>query len=139
MLPTLTLVAGVYKDPELRFAPSGKAWVTIPTIVKNRKQVDGQWVDDDDSVWFVSVKAFDRMAENIAETVTRGDTIIAKGRLDHRTYQTDAGEKREAWDLVADDIGVSLRFAAYTRKDAPSPSHSPSRQAEQPDDSLPPF
>lgn len=130
MLPTLTLVAGVYEDPELRFSQAGKAWVTVKTVVKDRKQVDGQWVDNDDSVWFVRVKAFGKLAENIAESVKRGDTIIAQGRLEHGKFQTQSGEDLETWDLLAEDVGLSMRFATYVREDAASLSRSPSRQPD---------
>lgn len=131
MLPTMTIEAGVYEDPALQFSQGGKAWVTVKCILKDRRQVDGQWVDDDDSVWFVRVKAFGRVAENVAESVKRGDTIIASGRLQISKWKPEGGEERTYYDIVADMIGLSLRFKTY-EAEAAAVSHSPSRQAEDP-------
>ncbi len=37
--------------------------------------------------------------------------IIVTGRLEQREYETSAGEKRNVVEIVADEIGPSLRWA----------------------------
>jgi single-strand DNA-binding protein len=138
MLPTLTIVGGVYEDPALRFAPSGKSWVTVKVVVKDRKKdTNGQWVDGE--AWFVRVKAFGDLAENIANSVTRGDTILVEGRLQIDKWETQDGQERTSYDLLAENVGLSLRWSTYTRDEAQAGAQatrsSPSRQQ----DDSPPF
>jgi single-stranded DNA-binding protein len=57
------------------------------------------------------VIAWDRPAENIVEHARKGDRILVHGRLEQRDWATDAGESRTAWEITAEDIGLSLRLA----------------------------
>lgn len=41
----------------------------------------------------------------------KGDRVVVHGRLEQRPYETEAGEKRAAWEITADEVGVSLRHA----------------------------
>ena len=40
-----------------------------------------------------------------------GARVIVTGRLEQRSWETEQGEKRSVIEIVADDIGPSLRFA----------------------------
>jgi single-strand DNA-binding protein len=37
--------------------------------------------------------------------------VIVVGTLKQRSYETADGDKRTVWDLVAEDIAASVRFA----------------------------
>jgi single-strand DNA-binding protein len=37
--------------------------------------------------------------------------VVATGRLEQQTWTTDEGEQRSRIELVADEVGASLRFA----------------------------
>jgi single-strand DNA-binding protein len=139
-----TIIAGVYEDPELRFSAAGKPWVTIRTVVKDRKKdSNNQWVDGPPR--FVTIKVFGPVAENVAETVQRGDSVIAVGKLDIEEYTTQSGEDRKVDVMIAEEIGVSLRWAAYRKegRDTASGTRNVSpRAASQTslaDDDAPPF
>jgi single-strand DNA-binding protein len=43
--------------------------------------------------------------------VSKGSRVVVAGRLEQRTWETDQGERRSRIELVADDVGASLRFA----------------------------
>src|ERR1700721_1631699 len=49
------------------------------------------------------------MAENVSETLTRGARIMVAGRLEQRSWETQEGDKRSKVEVVADEIGPSLR------------------------------
>ena len=51
------------------------------------------------------------MAENAAESLTRGTRIVVAGRLRQRSWETQEGEKRSAIEIEADEIGPSLKWA----------------------------
>lgn len=107
----ITAVGNVVADPELRFTPSGAAVanfsiaVTKRTFDKNRNE----WVDGDTS--FVNCQAWRQMAENVAESLTKGTRVVVTGDFAARSYETREGEKRTVWELTADDVGPSLKFA----------------------------
>jgi single-strand DNA-binding protein len=45
--------------------------------------------------------------------------VLISGRLEQRSWETDAGERRSKVEIVADDIGASLRFATTEVHGAP--------------------
>ncbi|MFG1659042.1 single-stranded DNA-binding protein [Micromonospora chersina] len=109
-LPTLSGVGRLTEDPELRFTPNGKAVVKVRLAFNSRRknpQTD-QWEDGD--VFFVDGTAWDREAENIAESLAKGHEVFVTGRMKTRQYEKD-GQKRFATDLMIDAIGPTLKFA----------------------------
>lgn len=111
-LPILTGVGRLTEDPELRFTPSGKAVAKVRLAFNSRKKDDnGNWVDGD--VFFVDGTAWEREAENIAESLTKGTEVMVTGRLKTRSYEKD-GQKRFATDLAIEAIGPTLKYATAT-------------------------
>ena len=51
------------------------------------------------------------MAENAAESLSRGSRVIVTGRLEQRSWETPDGDKRSKVEVVADEIGPSIRWA----------------------------
>lgn len=104
-------------DPELRFSPSGAAVARIRTVASSRKkQDDGSWVDD--KLCWMDVSAFGKLAENIAESVEKGDLLTIVGRLVTDEWNDrETGEKRSRLNLLADQVSVSLRFRTVRHGD----------------------
>jgi single-strand DNA-binding protein len=117
MLPSITGEFRAVDDPELRFTPSGQAVANLRIVANSRKKNKdtGEW--EDDKVVWLNLTAWGQMAENVAESVTKGTLITVKGRLETRAYETREGEKRQSFDVTADEVGVSLaRDAAKVLK-----------------------
>ena len=108
---TITVVGNLTRDPELRYTQSGKATVTVGIAVNRRYQVNGEWQEQTS---YMNVVAWDQLAENIAASLTKGTRILVTGRLDIREYEAREGGKRTAVDIVADEIGPTLRWATVT-------------------------
>jgi single-strand DNA-binding protein len=110
-LPTLSGIARLIADPELRYSASGTAVCKLRLAFNSRRKDDqtGQWVDADS--YFVDGTVFKQEAENVAEALTKGMEVAVVGRLKTRHYETKEGEKRSATDLMVDAIGPSLKFA----------------------------
>ena len=102
---TVTVVGNVTRDPELRFTPNGAA-VTSFGLAWNRK---GQ--NDEDVVSFFDVTCWSGLAENVAESIHKGDRVVVYGRLDQRSWENPEGERRSKVEIVADDVSPSLRWA----------------------------
>jgi len=105
---TVTIVGNLTRDPELRFTAGGKGIASFGLAVNRRWQQNGEWQE---KVSFFNVTAWDTLGENISASLTKGTRVIVTGRLEQREYETKEGEKRNVVEIVADEIGPSLRWA----------------------------
>lgn len=121
----LTIAGNLGADPELTFTPSGAPVAKLLVAVNNRYQdARGTWIDGTTS-WY-TVIAWRGMGENATESLHSGDRVIVHGRHQQRSYETDNGEKRYVWELIADEIGTSLAFATATPVKTNRPSETSS-------------
>jgi single-strand DNA-binding protein len=60
----------------------------------------------------ITVSVWKQQPENVWESVTRGTRVVATGRLKQRSYETKEGEKRTVYEVEADDVAASLKFAS---------------------------
>jgi single-strand DNA-binding protein len=108
----ITVVGNLTGDPELRFTPSGAAVAnfTIASTPRTFDRQTNEWKDSD--TLFLRCSAWREMAENVAESLTKGTRVIAQGRLVQRSYETREGEKRTVVELQVDEVGPSMRYAS---------------------------
>lgn len=107
----ITVVGNLTNDPELRFTPSGSAVANF-TLASTPKTFDRQSNEfKDGETLFLRSSVWREMAENVAESLTKGMRVVAQGRLKSRSYETKEGEKRTVIEFEIDEIGPSLRFA----------------------------
>lgn len=107
---TVDLVGNITRDPELRFTPGGMAVAQFGLAVNRRRQ-NRQTQEWEESTSFFDVVAYGTLAENISESLQRGSRVIVQGRLEQRSWETQDGDKRSKIEVIADDIGPSLRWA----------------------------
>jgi single-strand DNA-binding protein len=113
---SVTVVGNITRDPELRFTPSGQATASFGLAV-NRIWNDRQTNERKEAVSFFDIVCWREMAENASESLTKGTRVLVTGRLEQRSWETPEGEKRSKIEIVADEIGPSLRWAtAEVRK-----------------------
>ena len=106
----ITIVGNLTDDPELRYTPNGAAVVNFSVAVTPRMRDEGGgWKDGDTS--FFRCNAWRNLAENVAESLTRGTRVVVAGRLQMRSWETQEGDKRTVVEIEADEIGPSLRWA----------------------------
>lgn len=108
---TITVVGNLTKDPTIKYLSTGKA-VAEFSIACNHGWWDREaqvWVDGDTS--YFKVECWETMAENVVESLRRGDPVIVIGRLSRRTYVHEEVTK-ESWEIKADTIGADLRKRA---------------------------
>ncbi|MHB8671437.1 MAG: single-stranded DNA-binding protein [Acidimicrobiales bacterium] len=106
----VTLVGNVTRDPELRFTNSGQAVASFGLAV-NRRWQNRQTSEWEESTSFFNVVAWGSLGENASESLTKGARVLVTGRLEQRSYETQDGEKRSVTEVVADELGPSLRWA----------------------------
>ena len=107
----ITIIGNLTKDPEIRYTPTGAAVAsfTVASTPRTYDRQAGQWKDG--QALFMPCQAWRQMAENIAESLTKGTRVIVQGRLTQRTYTTRDGEQRTVVEMQVDEIGPSLRYA----------------------------
>ena len=110
MSATSTIIGNITGEPVLRFQSDGRAVVnfTVASTERYRDRSTGEWKDG--STVFMACSSWNG-AENIAESVSKGDRVIVTGRLKQRSYTTDDGNKRTVIELDIDEVGPSLRYA----------------------------
>jgi len=106
----VTIVGNITRDPEIRYTANGAAKASFGVAVSRR------WQNRNSQEWeeqtsFFNVVCWREMAENVAESLGKGARVIVTGRLEQRSWETENGEKRSVVEVVADEIGPSLRFA----------------------------
>ena len=110
---SITLVGNITRDPELRFLNSGQATTSFGLAV-NRRWQNRQTQEWEEQTSFFDVVCWREMAENVAESLTRGSRVVVTGRLEQRTWETQDGDKRSKIEVVADEVAPSLRWATAT-------------------------
>jgi single-strand DNA-binding protein len=105
---TVTLTGNLTKDPELRYTTGGRGVASFGLAVNRRYQVNGEWQEQ---VSFFNVVAWADLGENAAASLHKGNRVMVTGRLEQRSYDTREGEKRNITEVIADDLGPSLRWA----------------------------
>ena len=78
--------------------------------------VSRRWQDRTTAEWqeatsFLDVVCWRDLAENVALSLSKGMRVVVSGRLEQRSWETDDGEHRSKVEIVADEVGPSLRFA----------------------------
>src|ERR1035438_3417088 len=117
---SVTLVGNVTRDPELRFTPNRQGTATASFgLAVNRRWQNRQTQEWEEATSFFDVVCWREMAENVSETLTRGARVMVAGRLEQRSWETQDGDKRSKVEVVADDIGPSLRWASAQRREGP--------------------
>ena len=107
---SVTLVGNLTKDPELRYTTGGRGVASFGLAVNRRYQVNGEWQEQ---VSFFNIVAWGDLGENAAASLNKGNRVIVTGRLEQRSYETN-GEKKSIVEVVADEVGPSLRWAQAT-------------------------
>ena len=122
----VTVVGNLTRDPELRFTPSGQATATFGVAV-NRRWQNRQTNEWEEATSFFDVVCWREMAENVAQSLTKGSRVVVSGRLDQRSWETPEHERRSKIEITADEIGPSLRYATatVTRNERRSPDQAP--------------
>lgn len=90
------------RDPETKYLPSGMA-VTSIAIAVNRRFLDSKTNEWKDETTYLDVETWGKMAERLAETLTKGKPVFVEGRLKTDSWERD-GQKHSKLKVVADRV-----------------------------------
>jgi single-strand DNA-binding protein len=107
---SITIVGNITRDPEMRYTAGGTSTATFGVAVNRswRNQQTNEW---EERTSFFNVVCWRQLAENVAASLRKGTRVVVTGRLEQRSWETEQGEKRSVVEVVADEVGPSLRWA----------------------------
>jgi len=108
MSATTTIIGNLTRDPELKFLGNDSTVVKFSVAVNRRTKVRNG--DFTETTSYFNVSAFGTLAENSADSLHQGNRVIVTGRLEQRTWDKEDGTKGTAVELIADAVGVDLRW-----------------------------
>jgi single-strand DNA-binding protein len=111
-LPRVQMDGRLTADPELRFTPQGHAVANFTVAGNDRKKDDatGEWSDG--PATFLRCSVWREQAENVAESLRKGDAVLVTGKVTQREYDDKEGRKVTAYEVQVETIGPSLRWRA---------------------------
>ncbi len=117
------IIAGnLTRDPSFRKTISGTSVANF-WLASNRKFKDnnGQWRD---SVCYVGVVAWHKLAENCADNLRKGCAVIIEGELQSRSLRTEEGRNRNLVEIKARRIQfLNKKDETTDQKSGTEPSH----------------
>jgi len=107
----ITVVGNLTDDPELKFTPSGAAVAnfTVASTARTFDKQTNEWKDGD--ALFLRCAAWRQLAENVAESLQKGQRVVVTGALRVRQFERQDGSKGTSVEMNVDEVGPSLRFA----------------------------
>jgi single-strand DNA-binding protein len=110
----ITVIGNLTKDPDLRYTQGGVAVASLSVAVNRRMRNSdtGDWEDRLDGYFDISI--WRDHAENVAESLHKGDRVLVTGRLTKRSYTDREGQERWVTEIEADEVCPSLRWAKAT-------------------------
>ena len=99
----IILIGRLTRDPELKTTPGGHFVTTFSLAVDRgyKNEVD-----------FIDIVCWQKLAEIVADNLTRGRLVAVEGRLQIRSYEAKDGSKRRVAEVVADQV----QFLDYKRE-----------------------
>ena len=110
--PTTTIVSNLVEDPRLAYTPSCVAVANF-RVAQTPRQYDretSQYVDGDPL--FMTCNIWRQAAENVANSLSKGDRVIVHGRMRQRSFEDKEGGRRTVMEVEVDAVGPDLRYAS---------------------------
>jgi single-strand DNA-binding protein len=121
-LNKVMLIGNLGRDPELKSLPSGSHVVTF-TMATSRKWKDKNGEMQEETQWH-NIVAWGAQAETIATYLKKGSKAFVEGRLTHRSWDDQQGQKRYITEVVAEST-VFLDSASDGSRSGRSPVPPP--------------
>ena len=108
--PSVSFAGNLTDDPELRHTEAGIARTTFRVAVSGRR---------DQEASFFTVIVWRDQAEHAAESLSKGSRVVVVGRLQQRSWTAEDASARSTVEVMAEELGPSLRWATATTTRTP--------------------
>jgi single-strand DNA-binding protein len=103
--PSVSVAGNLTDDPELRHTEAGIARAMFRVAVSGRREQEPS---------FFTVIVWRDQAEHAAQSLSKGSRVVVLGRLQQRSWTAENGSVRSTVEVLADELGPSLRWATAT-------------------------
>ena len=101
-LNKVMIIGNLGSEPEMRFTPSGKP-VTSFRVATNRVYTTPEGERKEETEWF-TVVAWNKLAEQCNQFLTKGRLVYAEGRLHTRVWDGQDGQRHYRTEVIANRV-----------------------------------
>jgi single-strand DNA-binding protein len=101
----ISFAGNLTDQPELRYTEAGIARAVFRVAVSGRREQEPS---------FFTVIVWRDQAEHAAQSLSKGSRVVVVGRLQQRSWTAEHGSVRSVVEVVAEELGLSLRWATAT-------------------------
>jgi single-strand DNA-binding protein len=102
---SVSFAGNLTDDPQARYTEAGIARATFRVAVSGRREQEAS---------FFTVVVWRDQAEHAVESLSKGSRVVVVGRLQQRSWTAEDGSARSAVEVLAEELGSSLRWATAT-------------------------
>ena len=102
---SVSFAGNLTDDPEVRYTEGGIARTMFRIAVSGRREQEAS---------FFTVVVWRDQAEHAAQSLAKGSRVVVVGRLQQRSWTAEDGSARAVVEVVAEELGASLRWATAT-------------------------
>jgi single-strand DNA-binding protein len=99
---SVSFAGNLTDQPELRHTEGGIARARFRVAVSGRREQEPS---------FFTVIVWRDQAQHAAQSLTKGSRVVVVGRLQQRSWTAEDGSARSVVEVVAKELGPSLRWA----------------------------
>ena len=99
---SVSFAGNLTDHPELRHTEGGIARAVFRVAVSGRREQEAS---------FFTVIVWRDQAEHAAQSLAKGSRVVVMGRLQQRSWSAEDGNARSVVEVVAEELGPSLRWA----------------------------
>jgi single-strand DNA-binding protein len=119
---SVSFAGNLTDDPEVRYTEGGIARAMFRVAVSGRREHEAS---------FFTVIVWRDQAEHAAQSLAKGSRVVVVGRLQQRAWTAEDGGARSTVEVVAEELGPSLRWAtATTTRATRSQDQEPARPGD---------
>jgi single-strand DNA-binding protein len=103
--PSVSFAGNLTDDPEVRSTEGGIARAMFRVAVSGRREQEAS---------FFAVIVWRDQAEHASQSLSKGSRVVVVGRLQQRSWTAEDGSARSVVEVVAEELGPSLRWTTAT-------------------------
>jgi single-strand DNA-binding protein len=103
----ISFAGNLTEVPEVHYTEAGIARAVFRVAVSGRR---------DQQASFFTVVVWRDQAEHAAESLSKDSRVVVVGRLQQRAWTAEDGSARSSVEVVAEELGPSLRWATTTTR-----------------------
>jgi len=95
------LIGNLTRDPEIRYTPQGTSVCNF-RIAVNRRYKQGDEIKNETT--FIDTVVFGKQADTCGQYLNKGKSVLVEGRLRERRWETEEGQQRSKYEVVAQNV-----------------------------------